>query len=44
MNIRILIESLISSNISNDAMGKFSIFMTLLVGLKLIIKPIIRIN
>ena len=36
------IGSLASSNISNDAMGSFSKFMTLLVGLKFIFKPITK--
>lgn len=39
-----LIGSFASSNISNDAMGNFSKFMTLLVGLKFIFKPITKTN
>lgn len=38
------IGSFASSNISNDAMGNFSKFMTLLVGLKFIFKPITKTN
>ena len=37
-----LIGSFISSNISNDVMGSFSKIMTLLVGVKFIVKPITR--
>lgn len=38
------IGSFASSNISNDAMGNFSKFMTLLVGLKFIFKSITKTN
>lgn len=38
------VGSFASSNISNDAMGNFSKFMTLLVGLKFIFKPITKAN
>ena len=37
-----LIGSFISPNISNDVMGSFSKIMTLLVGIKFIVKPITR--